>query len=74
MPRYDVHADEQDASLQCTSTTVDHSKTVVAAVGDAITVGATCHTWRGGFVKVMQDVLGEEKYHFFFFFFFFFFF
>ena len=59
--------------MQCTSTTVDHSKTVVAAVGDSITVGATCHTWRGGFVKVMQDVLGEEKYHFFFFFFFFFF-
>jgi hypothetical protein len=60
--QYDAHADEQDATLQCTSSTVDHSKTVVAAVGDSITVGATCRTWRGGFVKVMQDVLGEEKY------------
>jgi|EP01043_Picozoa_sp_COSAG02_P064553 hypothetical protein len=60
--QYDAHADEQDATLQCMSATVDHSKTVVAAVGDSITVGATCHTWKGGFVKVMQDVLGEEKY------------
>jgi len=54
--------DAQDASLACKSAGVDHSKTVVAAVGDSITVGATCRTWKGGFVKVMQDVLGEEKY------------
>jgi lysophospholipase L1-like esterase len=58
----DAHADDQDVTLQCKSASVDHSKTVVAAVGDSITVGATCRTWRGGFVKVMQDVLGEEKY------------
>ena len=46
-------------SLSCDSTNVDHTKTVVAAVGDSITVGATCNTWRGGFVKILQDVLGK---------------
>ena len=55
-------ADAQDVSLRCQSSSVDHSKIVVAAVGDSITVGATCRTWQGGFVKVMQDVLGESKY------------
>ena len=49
-----------EASLACDSTSVDHSKIVVAAVGDSITVGATCHTWAGGFVKVMADVLGDK--------------
>jgi hypothetical protein len=33
---------------------------VVAAVGDSITVGATCNTWHGGYVKIMQDVLGDK--------------
>jgi len=49
-----------DASLSCDATKVDHSKTVVAAVGDSITVGATCGAWSGGFVKVLQDVLGDD--------------
>merc|ERR1711935_879978 len=52
----------QDVSLSCDAANVDHSKTVIAAVGDSITVGATCNTWRGGFVKILQDVLGTEKY------------
>lgn len=52
----------EDASLICDASKVDHSKIVVAAVGDSITVGATCGTWKGGFVKILQDVLGEDKY------------
>lgn len=56
-PRTDV-----DASLACDARAVDHSKIVVAAVGDSITVGFNCETWSGGFVKILQDVLGEEKY------------
>jgi lysophospholipase L1-like esterase len=48
--------------LACTAGTVNHSKIVVAAVGDSITVGATCNTWKGGYVKILQDVLGNEKY------------
>jgi len=46
--------------LACDASKVDHSKIVVAAVGDSITVGATCRTWQGGFVKIMQDVLGDK--------------
>ena len=51
----------QDVSLSCDASSVDHNKTVIAAVGDSITVGATCNTWRGGFVKILQDVLGEQR-------------
>mmetsp|Transcript_6862 Transcript_6862/g.17679 ORF Transcript_6862/g.17679 Transcript_6862/m.17679 type:complete len:252 (-) Transcript_6862:613-1368(-) len=47
-------------NLSCTAADVDHTKTVVAAVGDSITVGATCHDWQGGYVKVLQDILGEK--------------
>lgn len=49
-----------DGSLACDASQVDHSKTVVAAVGDSITVGATCGQWHGGYVKILQDVLGED--------------
>ena len=34
----------------------------MCTAGCSITVGFNCRTWNGGFVKVMQDVLGEEKY------------
>ena len=51
-----------DASLACDASKVNHSKIVVAAVGDSITVGFNCETWSGGFVKVLQDVLGEDQY------------
>jgi hypothetical protein len=37
--------DDMDDDLACTAGTVNNSKTVVAAVGDSITVGATCNTW-----------------------------
>ena len=48
-----------DDDLRCDASRVNHSKIVVAAVGDSITVGATCGTWSGGYVKVLQDLLGE---------------
>jgi lysophospholipase L1-like esterase len=50
------------ADLACSSAAVNHSKIVVAAVGDSITVGATCNTWKGGFVKILADTLDPEKY------------
>jgi hypothetical protein len=37
--------DDMDDDLACTAGTVNNSKIVVAAVGDSITVGATCNTW-----------------------------
>lgn len=49
-----------DNSLKCDANQVNHSKIVVAAVGDSITVGATCGEWSGGFVKVLQDALGDD--------------
>lgn len=52
----------EDDNLACLASSVDHSKTVVAAVGDSITVGATCRAWHGGYVKILQDILGQEKY------------
>jgi lysophospholipase L1-like esterase len=49
--------DDVGADLSCVASSVDHSKIVVAAVGDSITVGATCRDWAGGFVKILSDVL-----------------
>ena len=44
--------------LSCSAASVDPNKTVVVAVGDSITAGATCGTWKGGFVKALADSLG----------------
>lgn len=49
--------------LSCVdSSSVDHTKTVVAAVGDSITVGLTCNDWIGGYTKILQDLLGDDAY------------
>jgi lysophospholipase L1-like esterase len=46
-----------DDTLSCDPAGVNHSKIVVAAVGDSITVGATCREWKGGYVKILSDLL-----------------
>eukprot|EP00666_Eupelagonemidae_sp_cell4sb_P012026 gene12026-17703_t len=72
----DMMTDDAPDDLQCNAAKVDHSKIVVAAVGDSITVGATCNTWKCGYrsslqklksapgreryVKVLQDILGDK--------------
>lgn len=56
--QYDLNG---PGTLSCDAAAVNHSKIVVAAVGDSITVGATCRTWHGGFVKVLNDIL-ERTY------------
>ncbi len=48
--------------LSCDSTSVDHSKTVVVAVGDSITAGATCRNWTGGYVSILQQAVGGDEY------------
>eukprot|EP01046_Picozoa_sp_COSAG06_P012172 COSAG06_NODE_706_length_12904_cov_11.211636_11_plen_311_part_00 len=54
---HDWQHDGSASDISCNATGVDHSKTVVVAVGDSITVGATCNTWKGGYVKVLADLL-----------------
>jgi lysophospholipase L1-like esterase len=51
--------------LSCNASDVDHSKTVVVAVGDSITKGFACTghgSWASGYVKILQDILGDDKY------------
>jgi lysophospholipase L1-like esterase len=54
---HDWQHDSSASDISCDAAMVNHSKVVVAAVGDSITVGATCGTWKGGFVKVLADLL-----------------
>ena len=46
----------------CTTDPVAEGKTLVAFVGDSITFGYNCKKWQSGFVKVVQDRLGTDKY------------
>ena len=52
------------ADITCPNTTqvVNHSKTVVVAVGDSITFGWTCKNWSAGFVRVLQTLLPSDQY------------
>lgn len=55
--------DDVGGRLNCNNTNpVNHSKTVVAFVGDSITYGFTCETFRGGFAKVVSDLLPAEQF------------
>ena len=49
-------------STACSTVPAAPGKTLVAVVGDSITWGFNCHSWGGGFVKVLQDSLGTAKY------------
>ena len=63
--QYDINmpvlygGDVNTVDLRCDSGSVDHNKIVVAAVGDSITVGATCSD-PGGFVRVLQAALEAD--------------
>lgn len=46
----------------CTAEPVAKGKTLITVVGDSITFGFNCKTWQGGYVKVLQDILGTDKY------------
>jgi lysophospholipase L1-like esterase len=50
------------AAAQCTTAPAAPGRTLVAVVGDSITFGFNCNQWKGGYVKVLQDSLGTEKY------------
>ena len=52
----------RSSTVACTTEPVAEGKTLIAVVGDSITFGFNCHAWEGGYVKVLQDILGTEKY------------
>ena len=50
------------SEVACTTAPAAPGRTLVAVVGDSITFGFNCRSWRGGYVKVLQDTLGNATY------------